>query len=138
MMMNKVFLGGTLGNETTWRDSLSGVLNIPYFNPVVEDWTQECQAVEEVEKADICNIHAYVITSEMIGVFSIAEAIESAMTKGKQTVFHVLPDGFNERQIKSLSAVVEMIKKHGGVAYIDEDLYRTARVLNYCYTETEQ
>lgn len=43
----KIFLGGTCC-ETTWRDELIPYLekaNIEYFNPVVKDWTPECQAI---------------------------------------------------------------------------------------------
>lgn len=130
--MNKVFLGGTC-NETTWRDDLTKVLDVDYFNPVVDDWTPECQAIEEIEKATRCNIHLYVITCDMIGTFSIAECIESAMTRDKLTILHVMPEGFGRQQLKSLEAVTNMVKKHGGIAYIDDDLHRAARVINNCY-----
>jgi len=130
--MNKVFLGGTC-NNSTWRDTLIPVLQVDYFNPAVEDWTPEVQAIEEVEKAFSCNVHLYVITSQMTGVFSIAECIESAMTKGKQTILHVVPNGFDEGQIRSLKAVVNMVIKSGGIAYVDDDIHRTARVINYGY-----
>jgi hypothetical protein len=130
--MNKVFLGGTC-NETTWRDELIKVIQVDYFNPVVDDWTPDCQVIEESEKSVACNVHLYVITEAMIGTFSIAEAVESSMTHGKHTIFHVMPEGFSKGQLKSLEAVAAMIKKHGGVAYIDDDLTRTARVINYCH-----
>ena len=132
-IMNKVFLGGTC-NGSDWRDNLTSVLNVKYFNPVVEDWTEECQAIEEAEKSTDCNIHLYVITSDMLGVFSIAEVVESAMTAGKVTVFHVIPEGFSRAQIKSFQAVAGMVKKHGGIAYIDSELHRTARVINNCFS----
>ena len=127
--VNRVFLGGTW-NESTWRKELIPMLDVDYFNPVVDDWTPECQMNEVVEKSDFCNTHLYVITSDMTGVFSIAEAVESAMTEGKLAILHIIPDGFSRAQIKSLSAVVGMIRKHGGIAYIDPDLHRTARLLN--------
>jgi len=130
--MNKVFLGGTCA-ETTWREELMAVLQVDYFNPVVEDWTPECQANEEVEKRDRCSIHLYVITKEMMGVFSIAEVIESAHDHTKNTILHVIPDGFDEGQLRSLRAVVDMVRKHGGIGYIDDDLERTARVINYSF-----
>jgi len=110
------------------------VLNGNYFNPVVEGWTAECQAIEEAEKAVDCNVHLYVITSDMLGVFSIAEAIESTMTAGKSAILHVIPEGFSRAQIKSFEAVIGMVKKHGGIAYVDEDLHRTARVINNCFS----
>jgi len=130
--MNKVFLGGTCA-ESSWREDLIKNLQVDFFNPVVDDWTEDDQKIEEKEKADKCRIHLYVITREMTGVFSIAEAIESSMTQGKTAILHIIPDGFTEHQIKSFSAVCKMIIKHGGIAYMDSDLQRTARVINYCY-----
>ena len=116
---NKVFLGGTC-NESTWRDELIPKLeeiDFNYFNPVVEDWTPECQDIEIYEKANNCNIHLYVITNKMKGVFSIAEAIESVFNKDKKTIFCVL-DGFDgdfpDYQVKSLEAVGRMVERNGG------------------------
>ena len=48
----KIFLGGTCAN-TTWREELIKEIEpagIEYFNPVVKDWTPECQTIEEDEK----------------------------------------------------------------------------------------
>jgi len=129
--MSKIFLGGTCA-ESTWREELKPVLQVDYFDPVVEDWTDECQKTERYEKG-ICNIHLYVITKEMIGVFSIAEAVESACQKDKHVIFHVIPDGLGESELKSLCAVVDMISAHGGSAYVDSDINRTARVINNSY-----
>ena len=128
---HKVFLGGTC-NESKWRDELIGKMklntpNIQYFNPVVEDWTPECQAIEIDEKANKCDIHLYVITNKMKGVFSIAEAIESVFNKDKKTIFCVLDnyadDGeFPDFQLKSLKAVGDMVVRNGGtyVTTLDE------------------
>lgn len=130
--MSSVFLGGTCAGSS-WRSELISLIQVNYFNPVVEDWTEEFQIIEESQKEVICDIHLYVITSDMMGVFSIAEVIESAMTPCKQTILHVIPGGFSASALKSLKAVVKMVKKHGGIAYIDNELARTARVINYCY-----
>jgi hypothetical protein len=127
--MNKVFLGGTC-NETTWRDDLIKVLQVDYFNPVVEDWTPECIDLENDQKSRVCNIHLYVITADMSGVYSIAEVVQSSLTAGKTTILHVIPDGFNQGQLKSLVAVCGLVSSNGAIAYIDEDLRRTARVIN--------
>lgn len=64
---NKIFLGGTCA-KTTWRNELISKLNsIPYFNPVVEAWTSECQ-IEEIKQKEIeCNIHFYcILTKEQV------------------------------------------------------------------------
>ena len=132
---NKVFLGGTC-NESTWRDELIPKLediNFDYFNPVVEDWTPECQDIEIYEKANNCNIHLYVITNKMKGVFSIAEAIESVFNKDKKTIFCVL-DGFDgdfpDYQVKSLEAVGRMVERNGG-KYVSS-LDKIIEILNTC------
>lgn len=45
---NTTFLGGTC-NNSTWRQELISQLseNVDFFNPVVDDWTPECQARED-------------------------------------------------------------------------------------------
>tara|TARA_R110002153_G_scaffold267517_1_gene431673 strand:+ start:364 stop:759 length:396 start_codon:yes stop_codon:yes gene_type:complete len=130
--MSKIFLGGTC-NNSTWRNQIEKLVQVAMFNPVVDDWTEECQAIEMDEKENKCDIHLYVITSQMIGVFSIAEVIVSVHNKTKKTLLHVIPDGFDKGQLKSLQAVVNLVKLRGGIAYIDEDLNRTTRVLNYAF-----
>lgn len=121
-MKHKVFLGGTC-NDSTWRNYLISRLRIDYFNPVVEDWTPECQQEEERQKNEECDIHLYVITPKIKGVFSIAEVIESAMTPGKLCLFCILPkeDGdntlFTDEMTKSLLAVRNMVLKHGGKTF---------------------
>lgn len=120
--MKKVFLGGTC-NNSTWRDDLIPFLiahKIDFFNPVVDDWTPDCQG-EEYRQKEICNFHLYVITKEMTGVFSIAEAVDSAHDKNKWCLFQIIPDGFDKGQYKSLMAVAELIQKRGGWAYIGDN-----------------
>lgn len=114
--MIKVFLGGTC-NKSTWRDELIKMLEINYFNPVVEDWTPECME-EELKQRKTCNYCLYVITPEMKGVYSIAEVVDDSNKRPKQTIFCILKStnnlSFSDEQIKSLTAVGEMIKRNGG------------------------
>lgn len=115
--MVKVFLGGTC-NESIWRNELMPLLEdegIEYFNPVVEDWTPECQEEEERQK-EICGIHLFLITKKMKGVFSIAEAVASCQNKNKATLFGFADfDGeFDTAEKKSLDATGRLIAKLGG------------------------
>jgi len=133
--MNKVFLGGTC-NETTWRETISKVLykeNISFFNPVVEDWTPECQIIETYQKEKECNIHLYIITAEMTGVFSIAEVIESAHRKDKITILQVIPDNFQTGQLRSLEATIAMVKEHGGFACMNRDIFQASTLICTLY-----
>lgn len=127
--MNKIFLGGTC-NNTTWRNEIEKCVKVNMFNPVVDDWTEEAQKEEENEKENKCNVHLYVITYKMTGVFSIAEVIDSVHNKNKKTIFHVIPKGFDEFQVKSLNAVAKLVKLRGGIANIDNQLDVTISILN--------
>lgn len=117
----KVFLGGTC-NGSTWRDELIPKLKIDYFNPVVKDWTPECQAEEERQKNEECLIHLYVITPQQKGVFSIAEMIESACNDKIITVIYIQCTKDADKFYKdSWKAVEKMAQKHGAYSFISLD-----------------
>ena len=138
--MKKVFLGGTC-NESTWRNGLIPLLEekgIEYYNPVVEDWTPECQQ-EEYRQKEICDVHLYLITKKMKGVFSIAEAVASCQDAGKLTLFAFANfDGeFDEGERRSLDAVGNLIVKlggayHTGINTIEELALSVSTVVNSC------
>lgn len=119
MMENEkgvLFLGGTC-NGSTWREGLIPKLKslgINYYNPVVSDWTPECQKEENRIKALPHTVNLFVITSKMRGVYSIAEAVDSANNKPGHTIFCVHPHGFDEGEKRSLTAVGNLIRSHGG------------------------
>ena len=115
----KVFLGGTC-NKTKWRDELIELLDIEYFNPVVDDWTPECMKEEEKQRKT-CDFCLYVITPKMTGVYSIAEVIDDSNKRPDKTLFCFLSeDGkskFDEHQIKSMDQVSKMVKDNGGKVF---------------------
>jgi len=118
----RIFLGETT-NESPWREMLKDHIKldekIDYFDPIVEDWTPDCIDIEEKEKELNCDVHLYVITSAMTGVYSIAEAVQSSNTKNKQTIFIIVNDGnYGDGQLRSLKGVGELIKKNGQGSYI--------------------
>ena len=144
--MKKVFLGGTC-NESTWRDELIEMLEIDYFNPVVDDWTEECYQ-EELRQREICDYCLYVITPRMTGVYSIAEVVDDSNKRPEKTIFCILNydlsdykmklvDGkkvrkyvklFDEGQLKSLDKVGVMVEKNGGKYF--RSLSEVAEFLN--------
>jgi len=115
--IDRIFLGGTCA-DTTWRNELIEQLkncSVEWFNPVVEDWTPECQLIEEDEKNHKCNVHLYVITKEMMGTYSIAEIIHSAHlanmygTSVDLCVFCVLDEGtWQKHERKSFDAIMKL------------------------------
>lgn len=116
---SKVFLGGTC-NNSVWREQLIPLLNVDYFNPIVDDWTPECQE-EEIRQRKLCDYVLYVITPKMIGVYSIAEAVDDSNKQPEKTLFCVLKNDdnakFSENQIRSLDQVIKMIKNNGGKCF---------------------
>lgn len=110
-MIKRVFLGGTC-NGTTWRDEIIPLLPIEYFNPVVKDWTPECIIKEDQEKEIYCDVHLYIITPEMKGIYSIAEIMNSLGLEEKQTLIGFLrSDKWDEAMKKSINATIRLIKK---------------------------
>ena len=150
--VKKVFLGGTC-NNSKWRDILIKMLNIDYFNPVVDDWTEECYQ-EELKQREICDYCLYVITPRMTGVYSIAEVIDDSNKRPNKTLFCVLKSDikyrldirwneetekfcigkeetekqFDKEQMKSLDRVGQMVERNGGKYF--KSLEEVANYLN--------
>ena len=121
----KVFLGGTT-KDTKWREQLIPRLTINYFNPVVDNWTPECIQIEQEEK-NKCDILLYVITPQMKGVYSIAEAIQDSNRRPHKTIFCVLEEyageSFDKSSRKSLEAVCDLVRENGAtVLYSIDDV----------------
>lgn len=142
--MNKfqLFLGGTC-NSTNWREELIPLLDhrIEYFNPVVDDWTENRYTMELM-----CRKHAdcvlYVITPQMKGIYSIAEVVDDANKRPAKTVLCVLYENagmsFDEDQRKSLQALEKMVALNGAIvigepeASPEDKLKMTAEFMNMC------
>lgn len=139
--MSKVFLGGTC-NNSLWRERLITMLNVDYFNPVVENWTEESKKNEENEKI-LCDIHLYVITPLIQGTFSIAEAVNDSVRIPKQTILCVLqsddsitpelPATFNESLKRSMFAVEKLVESNG--AFVVHSLKEVADLINETTTK---
>jgi len=132
----KVFLGGTC-NNSLWRQELIPLLRIDYFNPVVEDWTPECMA-EERKQRGLCDVCLYVITPRMMGLYSIAEAVDDSNKRPEKTIICVLRSDYGDtkfdslvflpEQLRSLDQVCAMVTANGGKAF--ESLMEVTNYLN--------
>lgn len=119
-----VFLGGTC-NDTAWRDEITPKLKITVFNPIVKNWTPDCQEIEKQKRLE-ADFALYVISPKMTGVYSIAEIVDDSNKRPDKTIFCFLKkDGnssFDKGQIKSLESVGAMVSANGGkwVKSLDE------------------
>ena len=126
----KVFLGGTC-NNSNWRDKLLKNLKMEYFNPVVENWNEEAQERELLEKI-FCDYKLFTITPKMTGVYSIAEVVDLSNKYPEKTILVILDQDdneiFSEGQMKSLNAVAKLVSDNGATVFYD--LYSCCRFLN--------
>jgi hypothetical protein len=129
-MLNRVFLGGTC-NGSNWREDLTKLLKVEYFNPVVENWTPECQTIE-LSQREHCKFCLYVITPKMTGFYSIAEVVDDSNKRPSKTILCVLVEdaglGFDAFQIKSMNAVKKLVASNGGTVL--ESLEQVADYVN--------
>jgi hypothetical protein len=122
-----IFLGGTCNNDN-WREEFiyhwkklltdkryESFKKIELFNPVVDDWNEIAQKKEEEVKATAM-MNLFVITPNMKGVFSIAEAVECSHRTDCMTVFAIYDRNkeFGTSEMKSFDATGNLIKKNGG------------------------
>lgn len=119
----KWFLGGTCG-KTQWRDELIHILEkrkIDYFNPLIigRGWIKSDEDNEYIEKNEKCNVHCYVITPEIKGVFSIAEIVNSCWEVKTNTnvvkfVYFIILGIFERKMYRSLEATMRLCKNIAG------------------------
>jgi hypothetical protein len=127
-----MFMGGTC-NGSTWRDTLIPLLNpeVDYFDPVVPDWTPECQAKED-EARKTFDYVLYVLTPKMTGAYSVAEVVDDSNKRPDRTLLVVLnedgEDKFTMHQAKALAKVKRMVVENGAQAF--DSLADVARFLN--------
>lgn len=141
--MKKVFLGGTCA-ESKWRENLIPMLNINYFNPVVEEWTEDCMSEERKQRKE-CDFCLYTLTPRMQGTYSIAEVTDDSNKRPQRTILCVLsndtnPNGddviiWSKEQRKSLEQVGKMIERNGGKYFTN--LKDVADYLNYAENQTK-
>lgn len=126
--MSKVFLGGTCG-ESKWRDELIPMLDIEYFNPVVDNWTPECEK-EEIRQRETCDYVLYTLTRAN-SPYSIAEVVDDSHKRPKKTIICVYNENRNmsESEMKSLDAVGRLVERNGGIYF--KSLFEVAVYFNY-------
>ena len=122
--MKRVFLGGTCAGST-WRNRMMIYLHdagLEYFNPVVDDWNEEAQANELIER-ELCDFCLYTITPKISEYYSIAEVVDDSNKRPDRTVLVFLKsdDGWNffDEKWKSLEAVARLVKKNGAQVFGD-------------------
>ncbi len=132
----EVFLGGTTAKGTNWREKLIPILEIDYFNPVVDDWDEKAYK-KELQKRKTCDIILYILSPLMEGGYSIAEVTDDSNKRPEKTILCILEkDGEGEyskkrwtkSQEKSNEAIKKLVEKNG--AFVLDDLEEVAEIIN--------
>lgn len=115
-----VFLGGTVANSN-WRDSFTsdlvkaGVSPETIFNPVVADWTPECQASEDAAKATAQFNLFYLCDPKQEGnpvsVYSLVEAVMGMYDQPSSTVVVFDNTGYSGHALKALTKSEKDLRK---------------------------
>jgi len=106
-----VFLGGTVG-KSNWREPFTkrlmeaGVPADRIFNPVVPEWTAECQEAEDIAKRDSEHLLFYICDPEQggnaISGYSLVEATMCLYDRPQSTVVVFDLSGITGHVLKSL------------------------------------
>lgn len=123
-----VFLGGTCAGED-YRRQIIPLLEIDYFNPVVDDWNQEAVEIENQAKQR-CAYELYVFTPEQIGMYGYIEAVVSAFHRRPQEVVVVFRVGdASDAYLRSVEASKKLLREKTE-AYVADSLEEAATFLN--------
>lgn len=112
----KVFLGGTV-NKSQWRTGVKEMLNINYFDPVVENWNDAAYERELTERR-YCDYLLYVLTPKMTGFYAIAEVTDDSYKRPDRTIYCYLSqdgeDSFSPSQIAEMEQLGQVVLENGG------------------------
>lgn len=123
-----VFLGGTCAGED-YRRQMIPMLEIDYFNPVVDDWNQDSIEIENQAKQR-CAYELYVFTPEQTGMYGFMEAVVSAFHRRPQEVVIVfLVGNVPDHYLRSVEASKKLLREKTE-AYIADSLQEAAAFLN--------
>ena len=128
----KVFLGGTVDGYD-WIETVIDRIkcSMQYFNPIVEDYDEKAKEREDKEK-EKCDVLLFVITNDIAGVYSIAEATEYAVRRGHRVVFcNLYTRDQTDAEIRmkgSIDHTAELLSKY--TRYVCRDLDQAIRYLH--------
>lgn len=125
----KVFLGGTC-NGSTWRNEIIPLLDLDYFNPVVDNWKPE-DMENEIRERQSSTFLLYTLTPKMTGCYSFAEVAFDAANHPAKTILCILYDDagkkFDESQMRQILALTKLLSP---TIKVFTDLNSVAEFLN--------
>lgn len=103
-----VGLFGTVNSD--WRERIIPMLKTNYFNPIVDDWTPEAQAQEELIKQTASGI-LFVISPKQKGFFSFVELTEFALQSPDRMFVCILDNDDNVSWDADAKKSIDAVRK---------------------------
>lgn len=94
------------------------MLKIDYFNPVVDDWTPECQR-EELRQRELCDFVLYTLT-RVYSIYSISEVVDDSNKRPDKTIICIVNEkldgvpAMSKQDLKHMDAVGRLVERNGG------------------------
>ena len=134
MIPVKIFLGGTCGSnpeQYDWRKDLIKKLpyGFTYYDPFLRPWETDQEWNEEVQKKEIeenvtSDVHIYLITSDVSGIYSFCEAVRDSIKFKYDTVIVGVcdyADKFTPEFMHSVEAFLRLCENEGATIKSGKD-----------------
>ena len=141
-MKYDVYLGETCIKSPflwDWRMDFIRMLDdtVHYYDPFVRKWENNWSDVNKTEDNDIKRSESkycvFVFTSDIIGVYSVAQAVEDSIKKTNGTVLVAFVDyrkKFDEDEhfIRSMKSALDLCEANGAI--VCESIQEMAKIIN--------
>ncbi len=141
-MKYDVYLGGTCIKSPflwDWRMDFIRMLDdtVHYYDPFVRKWKNNLSDVNKTEDNDIKRSESkycvFVFTSDIIGVYSVAQAVEDSIKRTNGTVLVAFVDyrkKFDEDEhfIRSMKSALDLCEANGAI--VCESIQDMAKIIN--------
>lgn len=141
-MKYDVYLGGTCIKSPflwDWRMDFIRMLNdsVKYYDPFVRKWEENWPDVNKTEdndnKRNESKYCVFVFTSDIIGVYSVAQAVEDSIKRENGTVLVAFVDYREKFEkdthfIRSMKSALNLCESNGAI--ICESIQDMAKIIN--------
>lgn len=141
-MKYDVYLGGTCIKSPflwDWRMDFIRMLDdtVHYYDPFVRKWKNNLSDVNKTEDNDIKRSESkycvFVFTSDIIGVYSVAQAVEDSIKRTNGTVLVAFVDyrkKFDEDEhfIRSMKSALDLCEANGAI--VCKSIQDMAKIIN--------
>ena len=132
--MNQIFIHSADNPE--WLGKLIPQLKVPYY--VMQSYKEEEAIQNNSDFLDSCNLHLFVIDKSLTNHdlnFLQIQITKTLLNPKQKVVIQMFKEGVDHTYKYIFRSLVRLVREHGGIGIINEDITIIAEILNHCYTE---